>query len=83
MGAIMAKAAAPELDKPELKKMFNMARNKGEPMNCAVAMIAGKPFLKIDKIKKKQAILKEMEDEYGKLDMGRWGEVTIDKAVDG
>lgn len=81
MGIIMAKAAAPEIDKAELKKL--LTRSKKDPVNCAVGLAAdGSAVIMLDKIKNPRAVLKKMEDEYGDIKNGRWGTAEVDTDVD-
>ena len=77
----MAKAAAPEIDKSELKKL--LTRSKKEPVNCAIGLAAdGSAVIMLDKIKQPRAVLKKMEDEYGDIKNGRWGTAEVDTDVD-
>ena len=77
----MAKAAAPDIDKNELKKL--LVRSKKDPVNCAVGLAAdGSAVIMLDKIKNPRAVLKKMEDEYGEIKNGRWGTAEVDTDVD-
>jgi len=77
----MAKAAAPEIDKSELKKL--LVRSKKEPVNCAVGLAAdGSAVIMLDKIKQPRAVLRKMEEEYGDIKNGRWGTAEVDTDVD-
>ena len=77
----MVKAAAPEIDKSELKKL--LVRSKKEPVNCAVGLAAdGSAVIMLDKIKQPRAVLRKMEEEYGDIKNGRWGTAEVDTDVD-
>ena len=78
----MAKPPPPEIDKPKIKKMLRKAK-PSKPMNCGVGIgNDGTAVILLDKIKKKTALLKEMEKEYGDVASGRFGEAWVDKEVD-
>ena len=77
----MAKPAAPEIDKNELKKL--LIRSKKEPVNCAVGVAAdGSAVIMLDKIKQPRAVFKKMEEEYGDIKNGRWGTAEVDVDAD-
>lgn len=78
----MAKPPPPEIDKAKIKKLLRKSKPT-KPMNCAVGIgNDGTAVIYLDKLKKKQAALKEAEKEYGEISSGRFGEAFVDKDVD-